>query len=41
MTDINKIIEMDKKHFIHPSSNPKESAEAGKRLFFQKGKAYM
>src|SRR5690625_5075862 len=38
MTDINELIELDKKHFIHPASNAKVSAEDGSGIIFSKGK---
>src|SRR5699024_1800223 len=34
----NELIELDKKHFIHPSTNPKELASQGPSIIFSSGK---
>lgn len=38
MSEISKLIEQDKKHHIHPASNPKAGAENGPSVIFSKGK---
>lgn len=38
MTDTKQLIELDKKHFIHPASNPNVSATEGPSVIFSKGK---
>lgn len=35
---VKELIELDKKHFIHPATNPKELLEKGTEMIFSKGK---
>lgn len=38
MSELNQLIDLDKKHHIHPASNPKEGATDGPSVLFSKGK---
>ncbi|WP_158735667.1 aspartate aminotransferase family protein [Alteribacillus sp. YIM 98480] len=35
---INKMIELDRKHFLHPTTNPKTHVEQGPKVIFSEGK---
>src|SRR5699024_11323278 len=38
MSELNQLIDLDKKHHIHPASNPKEGTTEGPSVLFSKGK---
>lgn len=37
-TEVKQLVEWDKKHFLHPTSNPKEGATTGPSIIFSEGK---